>query len=71
MGSACGGTSYAKWQSLNKGDYHGTVIKFPPGSDLVLRMLEAGKEQLGVRLNAGTQVTTQGQQFKMQEASNP
>lgn len=41
-------------------------------SDLVLRMLEAGREQSGVRLNARrTQVRTWGQQRKSWEASIP
>lgn len=34
--------------------------EFSSASDLVLRMLEAGREQSGVRLNAGTQVRTWG-----------
>lgn len=36
--------------------------EFSSGSDLLLRMLEAGREQLGVRLHTGIQVRTQGQQ---------
>lgn len=43
--------------------------EFSSGSDLILRMLQAGREQSGVRLIAETQVMTQGGQFKIQEAS--
>lgn len=38
--------------------------EFSSGSDLLLRMLEAGREQSGVRLSAGAQVRTWGQQCK-------
>lgn len=38
--------------------------EFSSASDLVLRMLEAGREQSGVRLNGGTQVRTWVRQCK-------
>lgn len=58
MGDFLGEVAATQQRGLKQDCYQ----EFSSGSDLLLRMLEAGREQSGVRLSAGAQVRTWGQQ---------